>query len=76
MLSTLIDYWREAGAIASLYEAAADEAMEGHLYSLAWVIGRECGVEGKKIVDTACAAIGKSHATLENEYLEVLAIME
>ena len=59
------------------FRAAADAAMDGGLYALVWVIGRECtdqcaGNEGRKIIDAACAEIGKPHDELEREYLAVL----
>jgi hypothetical protein len=60
------------GAVAS-YIIAADLAMQGHMMSFAWLLGRECGgAEGQQIMDTACAALDKPHAALENEYVKAL----
>jgi hypothetical protein len=66
---------RRSDAVAS-FKAAAAAAMESFAYSLAWLIGRECGgTDGQKIIHDACAAMGKTDDVLEREYVDVLSLV-
>jgi hypothetical protein len=60
-------------SVVQSYRAACKEAMDGHLYGLAFVIGRECsGAEGQQLAGEACAALGKSRDLLEAQYTKAL----
>ena len=54
--------------------------MEGHMYGLAWLVGRECvaicgDTIGQSLVAGACASIGKTNDELEIEYTDALHVI-